>query len=189
MTSKNRPTRDQSMMHIAHEISERSTCARRAVGCVLTDSYGRVLSIGHNGVPRGMPHCIDKLCAGATEPPGYHLDSCLAMHAEMNALLFCEDIMKVHTCYTTSSPCIQCIKALLQSSCQHIVFDRVYDWKTMAIWIDQGREVTQLRRLENEEQVRPTRSGKIGRDATFNELGEVDEGLREALRRKPATDT
>jgi dCMP deaminase len=147
---KSRPTRNETMMSIAHEISERSTCARRAVGCVLTDSHGRVLSIGHNGVPRGMPHCTDKPCIGATEPPGYHLDSCLAMHAEMNALLFCGDIMKIHTCYTTSSPCIQCIKALLQSSCELIVFDRVYDWKTMNMWTEEGRKVTQIKREEHE---------------------------------------
>ena len=93
-----RPTRDQTMLKMAESISERSTCIRRRVGCVLTDSLGRVLAVGHNGVPKDLPHCTDFPCAGASAPPGTALDACEASHAEQNALLFCPDVMRVHTC-------------------------------------------------------------------------------------------
>jgi len=83
-----RPSRDQSMLNMALEIGKRSTCRRRNVGCVLTDAYGRVLAMGHNGVPAGMPHCMDKPCAGAGLASGTSLDLCLSAHAELNAMLF-----------------------------------------------------------------------------------------------------
>ena len=37
------------MLDLARVIAKRSTCARRNVGAVLTDTYGRVLAIAHNG--------------------------------------------------------------------------------------------------------------------------------------------
>ena len=142
---KNRPSRDESMMILARGIAVRSTCPRRDTGCVLTDSYGRILSVGHNGVPRGQPHCIDEPCAGADEPSGYHLDRCMAVHAEMNALLFCKDIMQVHTCYTTASPCMSCIKVLLQSSCKYIIFDELYDTESLNLWNSADRHYIKMR--------------------------------------------
>ena len=142
---KNRPSRDETMMILARGISHRSTCPRRDAGCVLTDSYGRVLSVGHNGVPRGMAHCIDDPCEGANQLSGHHLDKCLAVHAEMNALLFCKNIMQVHTCYTTVSPCIQCIKALLQSSCKRLVYSDVYDAVPLNLWDTANRHHVKMR--------------------------------------------
>lgn len=114
------------MLKLAGVIAERSTCNRRRVGCVLTDKHGRVLAIGHNGTPAGMRHCIDHPCPGVTCASGTGLDLCEAIHAETNALIFCSDIMKIDTCYVTASPCISCVKALLNSSCERIVFREKY---------------------------------------------------------------
>jgi deoxycytidylate deaminase len=44
-------------MSLAMVASERTTCIKRAVGCVLADAKGRVLSIAYNGVASGVPHC------------------------------------------------------------------------------------------------------------------------------------
>lgn len=121
-----RPSRDSTMLKLASVISERSTCSRRKVGCVLVDKYGRVLSMGHNGVPRGMTHCIESPCPGAEYPSGTHLEECLAVHAEENALMFCSDIMKIETCYVTTSPCLGCVKKILNSGCDRIIFLEEY---------------------------------------------------------------
>ncbi len=51
------PSIDETMMAIAHALSARSTCIKANAGCVLTDSHGRILGTGYNGVGRGMPHC------------------------------------------------------------------------------------------------------------------------------------
>src|SRR4051812_7976140 len=98
---------------VADMISLRGTCARRRVGCVLTDEHNRVLATGYNGPASGQPHCITSPCAGATLPGGTGLDSCEAIHAEQNALLQCTDVQRIANVYCTASPCIHCVKMLL----------------------------------------------------------------------------
>ena len=55
-------------MSLATVASERTTCIKRAVGCVLADSKGRVLSIAYNGVASGVPHCNDVAACGHMFP-------------------------------------------------------------------------------------------------------------------------
>lgn len=52
-----RPTFEEAAMETARAWAKRSTCLRRAVGCVLLDARGRVLATGYNGVASGLPHC------------------------------------------------------------------------------------------------------------------------------------
>lgn len=124
--STGRPPIFETMLEIARAIAKRSTCARRAVGAVLVDQHNRVLSIGHNGPAKGMPHCTDQPCEGAKYPSGTGLDLCQAIHAEQNALLFCPDIMKIDKCFVTVSPCIHCVKMLMNTSCKTIIFEEAY---------------------------------------------------------------
>lgn len=56
-----RPSRDEIWLEVASTIAKRSTCWRRAVGCVLTDEDGIVLSTGYNGVAAGRPHCNEQV--------------------------------------------------------------------------------------------------------------------------------
>lgn len=72
-------------------------------------------------------------CAGATLPSGQGLDNCQAIHAEQNALLQCRDVMTIHTCYVTTSPCLTCVKLLMNTSCKRIVFSEPYAHKDAAL--------------------------------------------------------
>jgi len=121
-----RPTLDSYFLQHAQVASMRATCARRAVGCILVDKLGHVLSTGYNGPASGKPHCIDTPCGGRYQPSGTSLDLCEAVHAEQNALLQCRDVMQIATAYCTDSPCVHCVKLLLNTSCQRIVFRRLY---------------------------------------------------------------
>lgn len=121
-----RPDKDEYFLTMAHVVSLRATCRRRRVGCVLVNSLGHVIATGYNGPPRGMRHCIDHPCAGAGAPPGQGLELCQAIHAEQNALIQCFDTNMIHTCYTTDSPCMHCVKMLMNTSCQRVVFSRDY---------------------------------------------------------------
>ena len=138
---------DRVLLTSAKAWSLRSTCMRRSVGCVLTDVSGHTLSSGHNGVPRGAQHCTAGTpCAGANCPSGTGVDLCEAVHAEINALLRCPDIDKIHTCYTTTSPCIHCVKALLNTSCRRIVFLDEYPHSEAKLrWERTGREWVQYK--------------------------------------------
>lgn len=152
-----RITRDAWAMELAQVTARRSTCLRRAVGCVLLDGRGHVLATGYNGVAAGQPHCnevtgegydgdLDVLlhahaCPGAWAPSGTQLDNCRAIHAEQNALLQCRDVHLIQTCYVTTSPCMTCTKLLLNTSCREIVFRSPYPGldATRDLWVGAGR--------------------------------------------------
>jgi dCMP deaminase len=104
----------------------RSTCARRAVGCVLIDEHNVVLATGYNGVHRGAKHCITHNCAGAGLPSGTGLSTCEAIHAEQNALMQCADIFRIRTAYVTASPCVMCMRMLANTGVMRIAFLEEY---------------------------------------------------------------
>lgn len=117
--------------------SKRGTCGRRQVGCALFDERGHLLSTGYNGPPSGVDHCITKACSGRHAAPGTGLELCEAVHAEANALIQCHDPFKIKYCYVTNSPCIHCVKLLLNTSCEIIVFNERYahDTDAMRLWL------------------------------------------------------
>lgn len=121
-----RPHFDEWAMELAHVVATRATCARRAVGCVLVDARGHVLATGYNGPARGVPHCIDKPCAGAQLASGSGLDICEAIHAEQNAMLQCKDVDQIDACYATTEPCAHCAKLLLNTSCRMVIYKEPY---------------------------------------------------------------
>ncbi len=148
MTSnKLRPSKDELWLAVCAELSKQSTCARKGVGCVLLDKHGHVLSTGYNGVASGLKHCNENPedCEGSKYDKGEGLGKCKAIHAEQNALLQCSNVMAIHTCYVSTSPCEeQCIKMLLNTSCQRIVFTKEYSKSGKKEWIKSGREWTDV---------------------------------------------
>jgi dCMP deaminase len=150
-----RLSRDEWALKLALLTAQRTTCCRRAVGCVLLNARGHVLSTGYNGVAAGLPHCNDvdeksviahpHACSGAKAPSGTNLDGCQAIHAEQNALLQCRDMYAIHTAYVTASPCMTCCKLLLNTSCQRIVYVEEYPHSAAKdLWTGAGRAWEQL---------------------------------------------
>lgn len=138
-----RPVITDWFLELASVVAKRSTCARRSVGCILTDRRNRVLSTGYNGVARGLPHCNEGFpCAGASAASGTNLDGCEAIHAEQNALLQVRDADEIHCCYVTVSPCVTCVKLLMNTSCQYIYFSERYahDDAARTLWEKAGRQ-------------------------------------------------
>lgn len=150
-----RPSRDEWAMKLALLTAQRATCRRRKVGCVLLNARGHVLATGYNGVAAGLPHCnqhdpfhpigFPHACAGASAPSGQSLDACQAIHAEQNAMLQCRDVYSIHTAYVTASPCMTCIKLLLNTTCERIVFVEEYPHpEARKLWESAGRAWEQL---------------------------------------------
>jgi len=111
---------DDYFLKMAKLAALRSTCKRRAVGCVLVDRKNHVAATGYNGVPKGFIHCIDYPCKGADAPSGTRLNECKAVHAEMNALLQLQSTDEL-TAYLTVTPCFDCAKVLANSNVTRIV--------------------------------------------------------------------
>jgi len=155
--------KEEYYLEIARVVSKRGTCLRRAVGCVLIDKEGHILSTGYNGVCKGSRHCNEEhleeswktgkieitypyRCIGANSPSGKDLDLCLAIHAEQNALLQCGDVNSIDSCFTTASPCIHCVKLLMNTSCKKIIYEELYSEDALKLWGSMGRRFHQLRK-------------------------------------------
>jgi dCMP deaminase len=75
-----RPDWDSYFMKIAYAVSERSTCDRAFVGCVLVVDK-RILTTGFNGSPAGQDHCDE---IGHLMVDGHCVRT---IHAETNAII------------------------------------------------------------------------------------------------------
>ena len=140
-----RPNTDEYFIAMATLVATRSTCARRAVGCVLVDDYKRVLATGYNGVAAGLPHCNMTPCPGVASAPGQGLYLCEAIHAETNALISCRHPEDIFVAYVTASPCIFCTRQLLNTPCKLIVFKENYPHpEAKDLWQSQGRIWAQI---------------------------------------------
>jgi len=118
-------------MAMAELASKRSTCIRRQVGAVLVKD-NQVLSTGYNGAPKGLPNCCDlNECLRQTMniPSGQRHELCRAVHAENNAITQCAVngvSCKGATLYVTASPCIMCIKQIINAGIVKIVASEIY---------------------------------------------------------------
>jgi dCMP deaminase len=109
-------------MKIAYAVSERSTCDRAFVGCVLVRDK-RILTTGFNGSPAGQDHCED---IGHLMVDGHCIRT---IHAETNAIIQAA-LHGISTrdaiCYVTHFPCINCTKALINAGIGRIVYSVAY---------------------------------------------------------------
>jgi dCMP deaminase len=109
-------------MKIALAVSERSTCDRAMVGCVLVREK-RILTTGFNGSPTGQAHCDE---IGHLMVDGHCVRT---IHAETNAIIQAA-LHGVSTrdaiCYVTHLPCINCTKALINAGIARIVYGEAY---------------------------------------------------------------
>jgi len=107
-TSTDRPTIDEWALSMCKEASKRSTCIRRKAGAVALDDHSRVVAIGYNGVPRGLPHCTkNHKCPGAGDQPG-NSSNCMAIHAEENCIMHAKDSYRINRMYVSCTPCMHC---------------------------------------------------------------------------------
>ena len=121
--AKDRLTWDEYFMNLAITVSERGTCDRAYVGCVIVNEDNRIVTTGYNGSIKGNPHCDE---IGHTMRDGH----CIAtIHAEMNALLYCaKEGISVNGCkaYVTHFPCLNCTKSLIQAGIKEIYYKEAY---------------------------------------------------------------
>lgn len=97
--------RSSIMMNFAIELSSLSKCEERGVAAVITDeSMAQVLSIGINGGPKGLADCLCSI-------EGKY--GCI--HAEINALIKCNDNADNKRMFITLAPCKQCAAAIVNS--------------------------------------------------------------------------
>lgn len=111
---------------IAEAASKRSSCTRSKVGAAVVKDR-RVRSLGYNDAPAGLPGCEDCPRARSLVEPDSQYDygegMCNAIHAEANALLYCnrEDLYGA-TLYITRKPCHGCMKLILATGIEAVIW-------------------------------------------------------------------
>lgn len=119
-------------MELAQVASKRSTCLRRKTGAVLTTRENRIIAIGYNGAPSGLPHCEELggcLRKQMNIPSGQRFEICRAVHAEQNVLLVSAMYgasTNNTTLYCTDFPCVICAKLIVQAGVIQVVYNDYY---------------------------------------------------------------
>jgi dCMP deaminase len=129
-TTKSRLNWNDYFMSIAILSSQRSSCNRLKVGCVIVKS-NRIICMGYNGLPSGGPH---------TSRIINNHEQC-TIHAEQNAI---SDAASRGVCiadsiiYITHFPCINCFKSIIAAKIKQIYY--CYDYKNNNIVIEMAKE-------------------------------------------------
>jgi len=126
----------QYFLTITRQVAERSTCNRAKVGAVIVRDKN-IIATGYNGAPAGMPHCTDAGCLiyQSKTPDGEIEENCFrTIHAEINAIAQAAkngSSIKDASIYITHTPCIHCLKVLVNTGIKEIFYERPYKLHTL----------------------------------------------------------
>src|SRR5579875_431872 len=135
--SSERPSWDQYFLTITRQVAERSTCLRAKVGAVIVRDRN-ILATGYNGAPAGLPHCTDVGCLIYTSqtPTGEIEENCFrTIHAEINAIAQAAKngvSIRGADIYITHTPCIHCLKVLINTGIRRVFYEREYKLHTLS---------------------------------------------------------
>ena len=139
---------DKIYMQIAYQVSKLSYAERRKVGCVIVKD-NQIISVGYNGTPHGFNNTCEEDDNRFYENPDVALDlieqgftcdnGCChkpnsitkreVLHAESNALMKIAKstlTSKGSVLYTTTSPCFECAKLIIQSGVSKVYYCEDY---------------------------------------------------------------
>ena len=109
---------DEYFMGIAMLSAMRSKDPNTQVGCCIVSDKNRILSVGYNGFPNGIP---DREFTWARE--GEDNKYFYTTHSELNAILNCRNAnLEGARMYVTLFPCYECAKAIIQSGIKSVVY-------------------------------------------------------------------
>ena len=137
-----RPSYDEYFMEMAHVVSNRSTCLRRKVGAILVKEK-HILSTGYNGAPKGLKHCSETGCLreDMNIPSGERHELCRGLHAEQNAIIQAAVFgtsIKGSVLYCTNTPCVVCVKMLINAGVTEIIYAGEYPDNLAKIMMDES---------------------------------------------------
>ena len=120
-------------MEIAYSVAKLSYAARRQVGCVIIKDQ-QIVSFGYNGTPSGFDNlCEDVVttCKNSCSCGGCETSTTKqeVLHAESNALTkIAKSTLSSEGAdlYTTTSPCFECAKLIIQSGITRVFYNETY---------------------------------------------------------------
>lgn len=137
---------DVIYMQIAYQVSKLSYAERRKVGCIIVKDE-QIVSFGYNGTPHGFDNTCEETQVRNIDNPdhkeiliekGYECEgTCCSkqvtkqevLHAESNALMKISKstlTSKGAILYTTTSPCFECAKLIIQAGVKKVFYCESY---------------------------------------------------------------
>ena len=112
-------TWDEYFMGVAILSSFRSKDPRLGNGACIANNKNRIVGVGYNGFPNG---CADEALPWGSD--GDYLDTKYpyVCHAELNAILNSGSDLSDCRIYTSSFPCNECAKAIIQSGIREVIY-------------------------------------------------------------------
>ena len=112
---------DEYFMGIASLSALRSKDPNTKVGACIVDDDNKVVSIGYNGMPKG----VDESQLSWNKGEGLDSKYLYVCHAEFNAILNTRhgEALKGCRLYVTLFPCNECAKAIIQSGIRCVVYE------------------------------------------------------------------
>ena len=146
-----RPSWDDYFMVLAELTARRSNCMKRRVGAILVRDT-TIVATGYNGTPRLILNCNEGGCGRCNQNAGcgQHLDICLCLHAEENALLEAgRERARGGTIYCSTCPCLGCAKKIVQVGIREVVYSSGYgmDDLSSALFAAAGIGLRQYRQI------------------------------------------
>lgn len=114
-------TWDSRFIAMAHHVSTWSKDPDRRSGAVLVTPDLRKISTGFNGLPKGVADTDERLNDRG-------LKNMMMVHAELNALFNAGFSPAGCTLYTTSFPCHECAKGIIQTGVARLVTAKPRDF-------------------------------------------------------------
>jgi len=120
-------------MEIAYSVAKLSYAERRQVGCVIVKDQ-QIVSFGYNGTPSGFDNSCEEVVESCQNNCGCGgcettVTKKEVLHAESNALTkIAKSTMSSGDAdlYTTTSPCFECAKLIIQSGIKRVFYNETY---------------------------------------------------------------
>lgn len=124
MTEEDRISRDDVLMLTAGLWAMRSTCSKSKRNGAVISRGGRIVSVGYNGSPPGLPHCTEVGCLEGED------GGCIrTTHAEANSIVMAAKLgisTEGATIHCTTSPCFTCSKLIVGAGIIRVVYRNLY---------------------------------------------------------------
>lgn len=101
-------------MALATTASQRSKDKDKQVGSCIVDDNNNILSLGYNGLPKGMKDSVERWENNTKQ--------LYVVHSELNAILNANCTLENSTIYCTLFPCNECAKAIAQVGIKKVVY-------------------------------------------------------------------
>jgi dCMP deaminase len=121
---------DEYFSEIVKTVAKRSTCIipGRQFGAIVVKNR-QIISTGYNGAPRKMKDCIQYGYCPKREKGGESgkmQEECIAVHAEMNALIQAGREAEGGTLYVNGYPCKICARLIVNAGLTRVVVSGSY---------------------------------------------------------------